>query len=336
MASISKRGTKQWNVRIRRKGYPLQTATFEKREDAETWARDVESKMDKGAFLCTKEAERTTLHEALERYIEEYTPSLADHQREVNRAKFLQKRKIAQMSLAKVRGMDIAAFIKEREAEGVAGNTIRLDLATFSRLFETARKDWGMEYLDNPVKKARKPKVLRGRERRLQDGEEERLLKHAPEGFEPVIKFALETAMRRGEIAALRWENVKLKESTVFLPKTKNGAARTVPLSPAALNVLKELPRDIKGSVFRLAPDEITQAMKKARAGAKIKDLRFHDLRHESVSRLFERTNLDIMQIQMITGHKTLQMLARYTHLRAVDLVRSLAENNFKLHEKQS
>jgi integrase len=298
MASISKRGTKQWNVRIRRKGYPLQTATFEKREDAETWARDVESKMDKGAFLCTKEAERTSLHEALERYIEEYTPSLADHQREVNRAKFLQKRKIAQMSLAKVRGMDIAAFIKEREAEGVAGNTIRLDLATFSRLFETARKDWGMEYLDNPVKKARKPKVSRGRERRLQEGEEEKLLEHAPEGFGPVIKFALETAMRRGEIAALRWENVKLKESTVFLPKTKNGAARTVPLSPAALNVLKELPRDIKGSVFRMVPDDITKAMKKTRAGAKLKDLRFHDLRHEAVSRLFERTNLDMMQIQ--------------------------------------
>lgn len=325
MASINKRGTKQWNVRIRRKGYPLQTATFEKREDAESWARDVESKMDKGAFLCTKEAERTSIHEALDRYIEEYAPSLADHQREVNRAKFLQKRQIAQMSLAKVRGMDIAAFIKEREAEGVAGNTIRLDLATFSRLFETARKDWGMEYLDNPVKKVRKPKVSRGRERRLQEGEEEQLLKHAPEGFGPVIKFALETAMRRGEIAALRWENVKLKDSTLFLPKTKNGAARTVPLSPAALNVLKELPRDIKGSVFKMAPDEITQAMKSARAGAKLKDLRFHDLRHEAVSRLFEKTNLDIMQIQMITGHKTLQMLARYTHLRAVDLVKSLA-----------
>jgi len=327
MASINKRGTKQWNVRIRRKGYPLQTATFEKREDAETWARDVESKMDKGAFLCTKEAERTSLHEALDRYIEDYAPSLADHKREVNRAKFLQKRKIAQMSLARIRVMDIAAFIKEREKEGVAGNTIRLDLATLSRLFEAARADWGMEYLDNPVKKARKPKVSKGRERRLQECEEEKLIKHAPEGFEAVIKFALETAMRRGEIAALRWENVKLKESTVFLPKTKNGSARTVPLSPAALNILKKLPRDIKGSVFRMAPDEITQSMKKARAGAKIENLRFHDLRHEAVSRFFEKTSLDIMQIQMITGHKTLQMLARYTHLRAVDLVKSLADN---------
>ena len=327
MASLKKRGS-QWNMRIRRAGYPFQSATFDTRIEAEAWARDIESKMDKGIFLCTKEAERTSLYEALDRYIVEYAPSLADHKREVNRAKFLQKRKIAQMSLAKVRGMDIATFIKEREAEGVAGNTIRLDLATFSRLFETARKDWGMEYLDNPVKKARKPKVSRGRERRLQDGEEEKLIKHAPEGFVPVIKFALETAMRRGEIAALRWENVKLKESTVFLPKTKNGAARTVPLSPSALNVLKELPRDIKGSVFRMVPDDITKAMKKTRAGAKLKDLRFHDLRHEAVSRFFEKTKLDIMQIQMITGHKTLQMLARYTHLRAVDLVKSLAESS--------
>lgn len=330
MASISKRGTKQWNVRIRRKGYPLQTATFEKREDAEAWARDVESKMDKGAFLCTKEAERTSLHEALDRYIEEYAPSLADHQREVNRAKFLQKRKIAQMSLAKVRGMDIAAFIKEREAEGVVGNTIRLDLATFSRLFETARKDWGMEYLDNPVKKARKPKVSKGRKRRLQEGEEEILFDNAPEEFKPVLSFALETAMRRSEIAGLRWERVNLKDSTVYLPETKNGAARTVPLSPAAIKILKGLPKDIKGSVFRMIPDDITQAMRKTRENAEeheLLNLHFHDLRHEAISRLFERTQLDIMQIQMITGHKTLQMLARYTHLRAVDLVKSLADN---------
>ncbi|MEF2146391.1 MAG: integrase [Desulfovibrionaceae bacterium] len=328
MASINKRGTKQWNVRIRRRGYPLQTATFEKREDAEAWARDVESKMDRGFFLSTKEAERTSLSEALDRYIEEYAPSLAEAQREINRARFLQKRNLAQLSLAKVRGMDIAGFIKEREAEGVAGNTIRLDLATLSRLFETARKDWGMEYLDNPVKKVRKPRISRGRERRLEEGEESILLENAPAGFSQVIKFALETAMRRGEIASLEWEHVNLRASTVFLQKTKNGQARTVPLSPTALNILKELPRDISGTVFRMSADAITQAMKATRIRAKIKDLRFHDLRHEAVSRLFERTNLDIMQIRMITGHKTLQMLARYTHLRAVDLVKQLANNS--------
>lgn len=131
--------------------------------------------------------------------------------------------------------------------------------------------------------------------------------------------------MRRGEIAMMRWEHVDLKKRYVHLPKTKNGEARSVPLSPAALDILKGIPRQIKGDVFLLHPDTISKWFRAAADEADLKDLRFHDLRHEATSRLFENTDLDFMEVKGITGHKSLQMLSRYSHLRAHKLADRLA-----------
>ena len=131
--------------------------------------------------------------------------------------------------------------------------------------------------------------------------------------------------MRRSEIANLLWENVDLKGKTAYLERTKNMSERTVPLSPAALGILKSIPRNISGSVFGMSANAITIAMKRARKKAKLENLTFHDLRHEATSRLFENTPLDVMEIAEITGHKNLQMLKRYTHLRAERLAEKLA-----------
>jgi len=337
MASIRKRGKYQWEARIRRKGHPVQCKTFELKSDAEQWARDIENEMDRGVFVSRKEAESTTLHEALDRFIEEYIPNLKMVANETRRAKALQKREIANLYMATIRSKHIADFIKEREAETVngrkvSGNTIRLDLAILSRLFEVAATDWGMESLSNPVKRARKPKLNRGRTRRLKSAqsdneksEDERLLKACGDRFRPVVQFAIETAMRRSEIANLKWANVDLKGKTAYLSQTKNMSERTVPLSPAAIGVLKSIPRQIIGSVFGMSENAITIAMRRARDEAGIEDLTFHDLRHEATSRLFEKTDLDILEIAEITGHKNLQMLKRYTHLRSDRLAARLA-----------
>jgi len=131
--------------------------------------------------------------------------------------------------------------------------------------------------------------------------------------------------MRREEIATLTWEHVDLKRRTAHLPKTKNGQARSVPLSPAAIEILKALPRKIAGTVFGMSSDLITKKMGKATKKAGLEDLRFHDMRHEATSRFFENTDLDVMEIKMITGHKSMQMLARYSHLRAHKLADRLA-----------
>lgn len=330
MASIRKRGNLQWEARIRRKGHPVQCKTFETKVDAEKWARMVEKEMDGGSFISQKEAERTTLREALERYIPEYIEKSLKHvQKEKVRATRLMKYPFALKSLVALRGSDLAAFVRMREEQGRSPHTIDRDLAMISRLYEVARANWGMEGLQNPVKNVIKPKLPQGRTRRLLKGEEEKLLKASSKSFQRVVRFALESAMRREELASLTWDQVDMERHTIFLPQTKNGESRTVPLSPTAIAIIKEAytPDEAAGKekVFGYTVNSITGIMRDACAKAGITDLRFHDLRHEAISRLFENTDLDVMEIRMITGHKTLQMLARYTHLRASRRVERLA-----------
>jgi integrase len=341
MATFERRGSGQWRVRIRRRGHPVETATFASKAEAEAWARGIESEMDRGVFVSRTEAEETTLHEALERFVTEYVPRLRSRTMTTYRVRALQRRDLAGRKLATIRGKDIADYIRERQGEGVNPHTIRRELGTISRVFEICRTSWGMESLQNPVALVRtaRPKLPPGRNRRLEAGEEAELLSRARAYggmIGPIIVLALETAMRRGEIAGLVWRQVDLGKWVIHLEETKNGERRDVPLSSRAVEVLKGLPRRLDGSIFGMMPDGITQAFSRitarAVAGKKgqgekalepIVDLRFHDLRHEATSRLFEK-GFNPMEVAAITGHKTLEMLKRYTHLRAEDLARRL------------
>jgi integrase len=153
----------------------------------------------------------------------------------------------------------------------------------------------------------------------------EKILESVSEEMNQVILFSLETAMRRGELAGMTWEMVDLKKRTVTLLITKNGEKRIVPLSSVAVTILKERlsARRIDGKVWDIGLDAISKNFARACQKAEISGLHFHDLRHEATSRLFEK-GFDTMEVRTITGHKTLQMLARYTHLRAEDLVERL------------
>ncbi|MDR1657842.1 MAG: site-specific integrase [Deltaproteobacteria bacterium] len=334
MASIRKRGKLQWEARIRRKGMPVTCKTFETKFEAEKWAREIEAEMDRGVFVSRSEAESTTLSEALERYIVEYIPKLAHADKSERMARALQRRALAPKCLAAIRSKDIADFIRERESEEVSANTIRLDMALLSRLFNVAIGNWGMESLVNPVGRVAKPKLAPGRERRLEPGEEERLLAVATPELQTLIKLALETAMRREELVTLTWRQIDLGRRVVSLgaANAKNSEARSIPLSPRAIEILRALQAEQStglpaqgGRLFPFHPDAVTKAMARACKFAGIEGLHFHDLRHEATSRLFENTDLDIMEIRSITGHKSLQMLARYTHLRTDRLADRLA-----------
>lgn len=326
-----------WQAIIRKKGHPTESKSFRRKADAEKWEADVLNRMNRDVFVSAKEAERTTLGELLQRYLEECVPKLRDAYREGNRVKALMRRPIASRIVATIRSADVAEYIKDREREleeknpckdGKAhshGNTIRLDVALLSRLFNVARSDWGFESLGNPTVMARRPKLPSGRDRRINGPQEWcALLKAAHPRFRLVLRFALRTAMRREEIAELTWDRVSMSKRTLFLPRTKNGEARTVPLSRRAWAILKQAGPIGTGSVFGMTVSAITQAMHDARRRAGIEDLHFHDLRHEAVSRFFELTDLDVLEIKTISGHKTLQMLNRYAHLRTERLVARL------------
>jgi len=328
MAQIEKRGNR-YRVRIRRKGLPDLSQSFTDRDTAEKWARKTESELERGIYLeDIEDARSTSIKDAAAQFAKEHLSRLRHGLREKNRlAAILDRTKWETLSLAALKAKDVAEYVRNREDVGCKPDTIRLDLALISKLYKHARQEWGMESLRNPVDAVRRPS-LRGtaRSRRLEDGEEEKLLKAAHDDLKPAILFALETAMRREEIASLVWPEIDLKKRTAHLPKTKNGEARTVPLSRRAVAILRLQRQNLgsKGIVFGLTKDQITDRMRVTVKRGGLKDLRFHDLRHEATSRLFERGNLDMMEIATITGHKTLHMLRRYTHLRAEDLARKL------------
>ncbi|MEW6133963.1 MAG: site-specific integrase [Pseudomonadota bacterium] len=131
--------------------------------------------------------------------------------------------------------------------------------------------------------------------------------------------LAIETAMRRGELLSLTRENVDLEEKVAMLPETKNGEAREVPLFEAAREVLRSLPKPWAGPVLPISMSALRGAWERA-----LKENGITDLRHEATSRLFEKGVFDSMEVASITGHKTLAMLKRYTHLRAEDLAKKM------------
>ena len=335
MASLRQRpgpkGRKVWQVRIKKKGYEELARTFDLKTAAERWAKQVEAEMDRGVFVSRVEAEGTTLAEALDRYERDVSSKKKSAGRERSTISVWRASPLGERFLASIRGKDIADAVRGMEAQGLAPNSIRIRLALLSHLFNVARTAWGMESLGNPVDlvKGQRPKLPGGRTRRLVGDEQARLMAtaqaydstpHAGGNVGPIITWAIETAMRRGEIAAMCWEHLDRRARVLLIPETKTGTPRRVPLSTAALAVLDGLPRRIDGRVWGMRPDSISQAFERVCKVAGIDGLTFHDLRHEATSRLFEK-GLNPRQVAAITGHKTLQMLKRYTHLRAEDLV---------------
>ena len=323
MATIRERGSNQWQAQIRKKGYPLRSKTFPSRAEAEAWTREVEGRMN-APTDSRAEAERTTLGEALERFLREVTPTKKGVSREARRIRRWQAHPLAQRSLASIRRSDIAAFRDERIAQRQGASTIISDLSVISRLYVVAIKEWGMESLINPVSNTRMPKRPSGRDRRLEGDEERRLLAVAQSPTREVFTLAVETAMRAGELCSLRWSNIDLDARIAILPDTKNGERRKVPLSSRAVASLRALRGTSEGDdVLPLCTRILSKKFQLLCQEVGIEGLRFHDLRHEATSRLFER-GLNIMEVAAITGHKNLEMLKRYTHLRAEELVLKL------------
>jgi integrase len=271
----------------------------------------------------------------VERYVEDVTPTKKGDSQERYRAAQWKKSKLADMQLDKITG-EVVAQYRDARLKEVSANTVRLELAFLSVVFEQCRKEWGLA-VSNPVRQIRMPKPGKPRQRRLEAGEEDALLAACKGSrayyLHSFVVLAIETGMRSGEMLAMRWEHVNLTNRTVFLPDTKNGSPRTVPLSTRALSAIQALPRAINGRLFSTGYHSIHNAFRLAVEKAQatqtesetfLRGLRFHDLRHEAVTRLFEK-GLNPIEVGMVSGHKTLAMLQRYTHLNSESLVVKLA-----------
>ncbi|WP_353238087.1 site-specific integrase [Limnohabitans sp.] len=326
MASFRQRGGK-WQARVLRNGYPDQTKTFETKVDAEKWARALESEIDKGQFVNVSEAQRTTLGDVIARYLAEVTPSMKGASEDTIRLKAIMRRPIARWSMVNLSAARIATYRDERLKEVSSGTVIR-ELAYLSAIINHARKEWGVN-VPNPVQMVRKPPSPQARSRVLTDEEAVRLLQALePTGrrshwTKPVVQLALATAMRRGELLSLRWEHVDLQNRTAFLPDTKNGDSRTVPLSTAAVQVLAELPRHISGVVFPLKTFTLDAAFKRGLRRAGLEGIRFHDLRRTAITRMAEKLP-NVIELAAVSGHKSVMVLKRYYRPSAVELAQKL------------
>lgn len=347
MATIVKTTAGTWKAVIRKTGWPTNAKTFRTKRDAEDWARRTEDEMVRGVYIQRSGSERITLEKALERYLREVTPTKkpTTQKAETTKAKRLIQH-LGKYSLAALSADIIAdyrdtrlASISKRERP-TSNDTVRLELALLSHLFTVAIQEWGLGLAFNPVRNIRKPSPGEGRDRRLSPDEERRLVAAVNNHSNPmlgwIVCIALETSMRSSEITGLLCHQIDLKKRVARLPDTKNNSARTVPLTKLATEAFRLAienplrPKDCNLVFFgqpgkdrkrRPYAYSKTWGLIKKRLG--LADLRFHDLRHEAVSRFVEG-GLSDQEVSAISGHKSMQMVRRYTHLRAEDLVSRL------------
>lgn len=354
MATIVRTSSGTWKALIRKTGWPTTSKTFRTKRDADDWARRTEDEMVRGAYVQRASADRMTVADALKRYLAEITPTkrpmtqVAEKRHAVILLKHLGKYSLAAMTpeiIARFRDMRLAGEDrKDKQGKSLprANNTVRLDLALLGHLFTVAIKEWGVGLPSNPVLNIRRPAPGPGRNRRLSREEEIRLLaavdKHSNPMLRWIVRIALETGMRSSEIVTLRRMQVDIKRRIVRLLETKNTLPRTVPLSTAATELFREsLSHPIRpidtdliffgepGRDGKRHPYQFNPVWLNLKREQGLADVRFHDLRHEAVSRFVEAGFSD-QEVSSISGHKSMQMLKRYTHLRAEDLVSRLDE----------
>jgi integrase len=339
---IQVRGPDQFRVQVRRNGV-YQTKTFEKLRDAQEWQRVMEGKVTGEEFQDLKRARATTLAEACDWMLDgKHVGTNANAKNVAAKLRYWKESKFAAWSLAALHDWDLIEWrrdvLDEDNAEDGATTgpdaecgpqTVIHRLNALSKLVQT----WARAHkvaLDNPVRPGVRPGQPDGRDRRLEDDEESRLLAAADKSsrrwLRNAIIISIETCMRQSELAGLIWKRVKLSGEYPYadLPKTKNDKPRRVPLSlraVAALNALRPQGSAEEISARRVLPVEtgrgIIHAFRDAISEQQFPNLRWHDLRHEGISRLFELTDLRDYEIMTISGHLTPAMLARYTHLRA-------------------
>lgn len=275
-----------------------------------------------------------TVREALDRYRTRISILKKGYAQEKYRIEQISRSFLGGKIVRQVTSVEIATYrdqrlqeINPRTKRLLATSTVRLEMSLLSNFFDIGRIEWGI-CDSNPVANVRKPKCPPGRDRRLTAREERHIFRYCHAHTNPhlysIVVLALETAMRQGEILNLHWEHLNLKTRIAHLPDTKNGTKRDVPLSVKARDVIIRLGVQSKGKVFGYTAEGLKSTWRFMLKKLDIQDLHFHDLRHEAISRLFELGSLDIMEVAAISGHKSLAMLKRYTHLKAQRLVRKL------------
>lgn len=332
MAYITKRENK-WRVEIRRNGHPYASRTFATKGAAEAWARKTEAEMDAGRSGTIPDF---TLLEIIDRYTEEVAKY-----RPIGRTKGDTLRTLrAKFGMLKLKEIDkelLVNYVRTRCEGGVSGVTVSVELSYMRSVLEVANNVWNIPFDLAIFDKARHTVAMMGistkaksRSRRVTDEELDALCRHfdnqprSKEPYSAIIRFAVATTMRASEIIGMRWKDIDPVGKTVIIynrkhPTEKQGNDQEVPLIGGSFEILAEqMPEggswDSDERIFPLADGTLSSVFPRAVQKLGLDDLRFHDLRHEGISRLFD-AGFSIEQVSLMSGHRSWNMLKRYTHL---------------------
>ncbi|RLU00598.1 tyrosine-type recombinase/integrase [Ketobacter sp.] len=341
MATIRERTTSKGETRyqaiVRLKGFPPQTATFNRKTDAKRWVTNTEAAIREGRHFKTTESKKHTLSDLIERYIKYVLPAKPKSQlKQAAQLRWWQS-EIGYLTLSEVTPARLGEA-RDKLQRGRQPATVVRYMAALSHAFTIASNEWGW-LEDNPLRKVRKPVEPRGRVRFLDEDERSRLLAACKqsecEALYPVAVLALSTGMRQGEILSLEWSQIDLARGYIYLTETKNGERRTVPLVSHAKQLITDLSKVRRidtnlvfpSTIKPEAPIAIRRPWGDALKAAEIQDFRFHDLRHTAASYL-AMNGASLAEIAEILGHKTLQMVKRYAHLSEQHTSRVLESMN--------
>ncbi len=350
MAVIQERknsdGKTKYRALVRLKGYPPQSATFERKTDAKKWAKKIETDILEGRHFKSMEAKKHTFADMIDRYTEHVLPLKGKNKQNLSIHLAWWKDQLGYFLLSDITSAMITdcrdKLLSEKTAKGTLrspATTVRY-MTTISGVFNTAIQEW--EWLENnPVSKVKKPTEPRGRVRFLDEDERERLLKACKESespaLYPVVVLALSTGMRHGEIMNIQWKDVDFVNRRIILHETKNGERRIAPLVGIALDLIKAQSKIRRLDNPYIFPAQKTGKPADIRTGwdhaimkAKIKDFRFHDLRHTAASYL-AMNGATLAELAEVLGHKTLQMVKRYAHLSDAHTTSVVERMNLKI-----
>ena len=324
MATIRKRGNK-WQVQIRRHNCPTVPQTFYSKSDAKHWSLEREAQLvqEYSPELSLSVLKTTKLSDVVERYIRDICPRKRSEAVETAILKGFLKKGPRNTALTKLSPSLFASY-RDNRLKKVKPVTVRRELALVRHVFEIAYREWGYALPRNPLQDIALPSPGRSRDRRLDALELDAVFAALEQSrnpcLHPIAKLALETGMRQGELLRMCWRDIDKDRNVIHLPVTKNGHPRTIPLTQKSKQVLATIKQTLPAEeVFQTTSEAIKRSWRRAIKRAGISDFHFHDLRHEAVSRFFE-LGLSIPEVALISGHRDVRMLFRYTHLKPEDV----------------
>jgi integrase len=322
-------GKTRWRVLIRIGGHPAVSRTFSSKKKAERWEAKTKTEIREDRYFERVEGEKHTFGEMIDRYLEQRMPRKSEIQQkqQIPQLRWWKKQfgdhrlaDITKVLIADARDELAATPVGSKMKRPRAAATVNRYLAALSHVYTIAVREW--EWLPrSPMERVDRFQETRGRVRFLDDDERGRLLEACRQSREPLLHplviTALCTGCRQGELLGLRWNEADIERGVIRLLDTKNDERRAVPLTGPALELVRELSkirRIADDRVFPITAAQLRGPWEKAVEVAKLDNFRFHDLRHSAASAL-AMSNATLSEIAEVLGHKTLQMVKRYSHL---------------------